>query len=65
MHGFKLSELHDGWAALQTRGRLAANLVPVSVQSALKELGLAEVDWITQDIVLTEAGIVGPRKAKL
>jgi hypothetical protein len=65
VQSFRLSDLHDGWAALRERGRIAAVLVPPSVQNALSELGLVEMDWVTQDIVLTEAGIVGPRKPKL
>ena len=47
-----------------TEGRLFAEYVPIPVQTALKELGLAEVDWFTQDLVLTEAALVGPRKLR-
>jgi hypothetical protein len=50
---------------LKEHGKVAAERVPLPVQEALKELGLAEVDWITQDMVLTESGLVGPRKIKL
>jgi hypothetical protein len=65
LFGFRLSDLHDCWDALRKQGRLAAELIPLPVQTALKQLGLAEVDWFTHDLVLTEAGLVGFRKAKL
>jgi hypothetical protein len=65
LFGFRLSDLHECWQALREHGRIAAVRIPLPVQDALKELGLAEVDWLTQDLVLTESGLVGPRKMKL
>jgi hypothetical protein len=65
LFGFRLGDLDDCWQALRERGRIATTGIPLPVQTALRELGLAEVDWLTQDLVLTEAGVVGPRKAKL
>ena len=65
MFGFRLSDLHDCWQALNEHGKVAAEQIPLPVQEALKELGLAEVDWLTLDMVLTESGLVGPRKMKL
>jgi hypothetical protein len=60
--GFKLIELHLSWAALKEHGRVAAQNIPLPVQSALTTLGLASLDWVTQDLVITEEGLVGPRK---
>jgi len=65
MPGFTLSELHDCWQTLKHAGKMPAERVPLPVQGALNELGLAEVDWFTQDVVLTECGHVGPRKVRL
>ena len=65
MVGFRLNELHDCWRALKENGKIPAERVPLPVQDALKELGVAEVDWLTRDVVLTESGMVGPRKIKL
>jgi hypothetical protein len=65
MSGFTLSELHDCWQTLKHDGKMPAERVPLPVQDALKELGLAVVAWFTQDVVLTESGHVGPRKVKL
>jgi hypothetical protein len=65
MSGFILSELHDCWQTLKSNGKVPAERVPLPVQDALKALGLVDVDWLTQDMVLTESGLVGPRKVKL
>jgi len=65
MLGFSLSELHECWRTLKDDGKIPAERVPLPVQEALRELGLAELDWFTQDVVLTESGHVGPRKMKL
>jgi hypothetical protein len=65
LFGFRLSDLHDCWDALRKQGRLATERIPPPVQTALEQLGLAEVDWFTRDLVLTEAGLVGFRKTKL
>jgi len=65
MSGFTLSDLDDCWRALKHDGKVPADRVPLPVQDVLKELGLAEVDWFTQDVVLTESGHVGPRKVRL
>jgi hypothetical protein len=62
--GFRLSELHDCWQALKENGKVPEERVPLPVRDALKELGVAEVDWLTRDLVLTEIGMVGPRKIK-
>lgn len=50
MQAFNLIELHDCWEMLKARGRVAADAIPLAVQDALKELGLAEVNGT--DIVL-------------
>jgi hypothetical protein len=60
--GFKLIDLDFHWAALKERGRVAAQNIPLPVQSALTTLGVASLDWVTQDLVITEDGLVGPRK---
>lgn len=52
MSAFTLSELHDCWQALKHNGKLPADRIPLPVQDALKELGVAEVD--TKDVVVTE-----------
>jgi len=65
MSAFLLSELDDCWQTLKHDGKIPAERVPLPVQDALKELGLAEVDWFTRDVVLTEGGHIGPRKVKL
>lgn len=44
MQAFNLIELHDCWEMLKARGRVAADTIPVAVQDALKELGLAEIN---------------------
>ena len=62
MTGFKLGELHAHWDALKERGRVAAERVPLPIQKALQELGVAEVDPVTLDLVMTENGWVGHRK---
>src|SRR5436309_1599363 len=51
MSGFALSELHDCWQTLKHDGKMPAERVPLPVRDALKELGLAVVDWFTQDVV--------------
>ena len=65
MSGFTLSALHDCWQTLKHDGKIPAECVPLPVQGALKELGLAEVDWFTQDVVLTEIGMVEAELALL
>jgi hypothetical protein len=65
MSGFRLNELHDCWRTLKSSGKVSAERVPLPVQDALKELGVAEVDWLTQDLVMTEAGRVGAKKIRL
>ena len=62
MTGFKLIDLHHHWAVLKENGRVAAQNIPLPVQSALTTLGLASLDWVTHDLVITEDGLVGPRK---
>ena len=62
MIGFNLVDLHLHWADLKEHGRVASQNIPLPVQSALTTLGLASLDWVTQDIVITEDGLVGPRK---
>jgi hypothetical protein len=60
--GFKLNDLHHHWSHLKDHGRVAAHTIPLPIQTALTSLGLAAVDWVTQDLVITEDGLVGPRK---
>lgn len=59
MLAFNLNELHDHWDALKQRGRLAAHTIPLPVQAALTALGLASLDWVAQDLVITKAGAAG------
>ena len=42
MQAFNLIELHDCWEMLKARGRVPTDAIPLAVQDALKELGLAE-----------------------
>jgi hypothetical protein len=56
MSGFTLNELHECWQTLKHDGKIAAARVPLPVQDALKELGLAEVERVTRDVVLTATG---------
>jgi hypothetical protein len=53
------------WRTLKNSGRVSAERVPLPVQDALKELGLVEVDWLTQDLVMTDAGRTGAKKIQL
>ena len=52
--GFKLIDLHLHWAALKEHGRVAAQNIPLPVQSALTTLGLAILDRVTQDLIITD-----------
>jgi hypothetical protein len=63
MSGFTLNELHDCWRTLKHDGKVAAERVPLPVQDALKELGLADVQRDTHDVVLLAES--RPRKKKL
>jgi len=65
LFGFRLSDLHDCWQTLKEPGKIAAERTPRPEQKALKEPGLAEVDWLTRDMVLTESGLAGARNIKL
>jgi hypothetical protein len=60
--GFTLIDLHMHWAVIKEQGRVAAHNIPLPVQTALTTLGLASLDWVTHDLVITEDGLVGPRK---
>ncbi|WP_068019884.1 hypothetical protein [Rhodoplanes sp. Z2-YC6860] len=60
MSGFTLNELHDCWRTLKHDGKVAAERVPLPVQDALKELGLADVQRDTHDVVLLTEN--SPRK---
>jgi hypothetical protein len=55
------------WAKMESlclgkRGDPGRSGQDIPVQSALTTLGLASLDWVTQDLVITEDGLVGPRK---
>ena len=62
MSGFTLNELHDCWRTLKHDGKVAAERVPLPVQDALKELGLADVQRDAHGVVLLAES--RPRKKK-